>query len=161
MFKICKKKIQTRPMAVQESRTYPVADQEYRTCTVVVQESRTCSERQIRPENKPFSKTQLCFFYVRRYCLFFFQNILIYSNELCISFILDRQVRTGRRFGGSVTNRRGDWSGLGPGPGWGPPKKRGIAWTNQNFACFGFRIGFWRNSRSFGIMFTSGNSWTR
>ena len=24
--------------------------------------------------------------------------------------ILDRQVRTGRRFGGSVTNRRGDWS---------------------------------------------------
>ena len=24
--------------------------------------------------------------------------------------ILDRQVRTGRRFGGSVTNRRADWS---------------------------------------------------
>ena len=52
-------------------------------------------------------------------------------SRVC-NFALDRQVRTGRKFGGSVTNRRGDWSGLGPGPGWGPKKNREIAWKNQN-----------------------------
>ena len=72
--------------------------------------------------------------------------MIIYPVKIYIdSVILDRQVRTGRRFGGSVTNRRGDWSGLGPGPGWGPNKNNKIVCKNQNFACFGFKIEFLTN----------------